>query len=316
MLTFIGSEVGDNWESWKDSLHYVDYAVLAMIVVGLAYLLLGRRGGNEGQRRPLSRPPMRRADGTSRSALLQGPAELLPVSSSGHVAALPSCSAGSTRSSRARAARRSRWRCTPARRWRCWSGCGRSWRRCHADVALLSMLPPVAIAFLAEERIEERLGSARSLAGGLVAGSVALLLADRRRGERVEADAGPRDGLLLGLAQACALVPGVSRSGATLSAARARGFARPDAVRLSRQVGAAGARGGRRAQGRCGSRAAAPGPARAARCSARARSIAAAATFAALPLARVLERDRPLAPWAAYRCALAGVRCVRDNRVR
>ena len=27
LLTFIGKEAGDNWESWKDSLHYVDYAV-------------------------------------------------------------------------------------------------------------------------------------------------------------------------------------------------------------------------------------------------------------------------------------------------
>ena len=26
MLTFIGKEAGDRWESWKDSLHYVDYA--------------------------------------------------------------------------------------------------------------------------------------------------------------------------------------------------------------------------------------------------------------------------------------------------
>ena len=32
MLTFIGKQVGDNWEYWKDSLHYVDYAVAAMIV--------------------------------------------------------------------------------------------------------------------------------------------------------------------------------------------------------------------------------------------------------------------------------------------
>src|SRR4029077_19131937 len=41
----------------------------------------------------------------------------------------------------------------------------------------------------------------------------------------------------LGLAQACAMVPGVSRAGATLAAARALGFARPDAVRLSRGIG-------------------------------------------------------------------------------
>jgi membrane protein DedA with SNARE-associated domain len=40
MLTFIGREVGANWENWKDSLHYVDYAVLALIVVGIVYLVV------------------------------------------------------------------------------------------------------------------------------------------------------------------------------------------------------------------------------------------------------------------------------------
>jgi membrane protein DedA with SNARE-associated domain len=44
LLTFIGKEAGDNWESWKDSLHYVDYAVLAVIVIGIVWLLIrGRR---------------------------------------------------------------------------------------------------------------------------------------------------------------------------------------------------------------------------------------------------------------------------------
>jgi membrane protein DedA with SNARE-associated domain len=43
MLTFIGKEAGDNWEKWKDSLHYVDYAVVALVVVGVAYLILRRR---------------------------------------------------------------------------------------------------------------------------------------------------------------------------------------------------------------------------------------------------------------------------------
>jgi membrane protein DedA with SNARE-associated domain len=38
MLTFIGREVGANWESWKNSLHYVDYAMLAAIVLGIVYL--------------------------------------------------------------------------------------------------------------------------------------------------------------------------------------------------------------------------------------------------------------------------------------
>ena len=44
LLTVIGKEAGDNWESWKDSLHYVDYAVLAAIVIGGVWLLIrGRR---------------------------------------------------------------------------------------------------------------------------------------------------------------------------------------------------------------------------------------------------------------------------------
>jgi membrane protein DedA with SNARE-associated domain len=43
MLTFIGREAGDNWESWKDSLHYVDYAVAAAIVVGVVWLVVRNR---------------------------------------------------------------------------------------------------------------------------------------------------------------------------------------------------------------------------------------------------------------------------------
>jgi membrane protein DedA with SNARE-associated domain len=43
MLTFIGKEAGDNWESWKDNLHYVDYAVAAAIVIGIAYLIIRNR---------------------------------------------------------------------------------------------------------------------------------------------------------------------------------------------------------------------------------------------------------------------------------
>jgi membrane protein DedA with SNARE-associated domain len=45
MLTLIGREVGDNWEEWKDHLHYVDYAVAATIVLGALWLFLRRRRG-------------------------------------------------------------------------------------------------------------------------------------------------------------------------------------------------------------------------------------------------------------------------------
>lgn len=40
LLAFIGKKAGDNWVSWKNSLHYVDYAVAALIVVGIVYLIV------------------------------------------------------------------------------------------------------------------------------------------------------------------------------------------------------------------------------------------------------------------------------------
>jgi membrane protein DedA with SNARE-associated domain len=43
LLTYIGKEVGANWEDWKDSLHYVDYAVAACIVLGVVYLVVRNR---------------------------------------------------------------------------------------------------------------------------------------------------------------------------------------------------------------------------------------------------------------------------------
>ena len=43
MLTLIGREAGDNWEDWKDSLHYVDYAVAAAIVIGVVWLVVRNR---------------------------------------------------------------------------------------------------------------------------------------------------------------------------------------------------------------------------------------------------------------------------------
>jgi membrane protein DedA with SNARE-associated domain len=43
LLAFVGKQAGDNWTRWKDSLHYVDYAVAALIVVGIAWLVLRAR---------------------------------------------------------------------------------------------------------------------------------------------------------------------------------------------------------------------------------------------------------------------------------
>ena len=62
MLALIGREVGDNWEEWREHLHYLDYAVVAAIVVGIAYLLIRRRrqppgGGGVGEADPAEAGP-------------------------------------------------------------------------------------------------------------------------------------------------------------------------------------------------------------------------------------------------------------------
>jgi membrane protein DedA with SNARE-associated domain len=44
-LVFIGKQAGDRWESWKDNLHYIDYAVVAAILIGLVWLFLRWRRG-------------------------------------------------------------------------------------------------------------------------------------------------------------------------------------------------------------------------------------------------------------------------------
>jgi membrane protein DedA with SNARE-associated domain len=42
-LAFIGQKVGANWEKWKNDLHYVDYAIVAMVVVGIVLLVVRSR---------------------------------------------------------------------------------------------------------------------------------------------------------------------------------------------------------------------------------------------------------------------------------
>jgi undecaprenyl-diphosphatase len=81
-------------------------------------------------------------------------------------------------------------------------------------------------------------GSFRSLlvvAGSLIVVGIVMAVVDRLRGRgtRTIAEVTLRDALLIGLGQACALVPGVSRSGATIITALLLGFARPDAARFS-----------------------------------------------------------------------------------
>ena len=60
-----------------------------------------------------------------------------------------------------------------------------------------------------------------------------LWWADRRSGSRPDATLGGSDAVALGVSQALALVPGVSRSGAIMTAARLRGYSRLEAAHLA-----------------------------------------------------------------------------------
>ena len=43
MLAIIGREVGARWEDWRGYLHYLDYLVIAAVVIGVVYLIVRRR---------------------------------------------------------------------------------------------------------------------------------------------------------------------------------------------------------------------------------------------------------------------------------
>jgi undecaprenyl-diphosphatase len=176
-------------------------------------------------------------------------------------------------------------------------------------VVALSLLPPAIAGYRYERQIEGRLGSPRATAAALLAGSAAMVVADRRPQTRGPGDARPADGLALGLAQAGALVPGVSRTGATLAVARWREFTRDQSNLLSRTValpvivGAAALKTVRLRR-----RGLEPGLGRAI---AAGTAASFASTIIAQRVLRLVDGDRALWPYAAYRAALAAIVLVR-----
>jgi undecaprenyl-diphosphatase len=121
---------------------------------------------------------------------------------------------------------------------------------------------PALCGYALGGQIERRFGTPATIAASLLAGSAAMgaveicarkdLVCARARkaspgpagpsrssrpATRDLASVGALDGLTLGFAQSLALIPGISRSGATITAARVRGFSNEDADRLSWRVG-------------------------------------------------------------------------------
>ena len=122
------------------------------------------------------------------------------------------------------------------------------------------------------------------------------------------------DGLALGVAQAAALAPGVSRNGATLAAARWRGFSREHSNLLSRTVALPVIVGATILEGASAPSQGTDAP------RGRRFGIGVAASFASTlasqGLIRLVERDRALWPYAAYRRRARAVVLVRLRRRR
>lgn len=98
----------------------------------------------------------------------------------------------------------------------------------------IGTVPAALIGYFFQEQFEILWRSPRAVAAQLLITAAVLALADRRRPEASAKDRPNHwDALLVGLAQTVALVPGISRSGMTLAAGRARGLSRASAATFS-----------------------------------------------------------------------------------
>ncbi len=98
---------------------------------------------------------------------------------------------------------------------------------------LVASLPAATVGFVLDTLLAERNGGFVVIGLMLVVFGLVLFLADRLLGRRATDSFSLRDALLMGTAQAVALQPGVSRSGATISMGRFLGFERDAAARIS-----------------------------------------------------------------------------------
>lgn len=99
---------------------------------------------------------------------------------------------------------------------------------------LIGSLPIVVAALVFRDQIETVFRSLWFVVIGLIGWSIVLWVADRRATvSKSESEVTWKDTLIIGLTQCVALIPGVSRSGATISAGLFRGLDRVAATRLS-----------------------------------------------------------------------------------
>lgn len=116
---------------------------------------------------------------------------------------------------------------------------GLGWSRSR-PIALLVIgsLPVGIVGLVLTGSLEDSLRTPTVAATALAVGAIAFLLVERRGpGERLESTLGAGEAFVIGIAQALALVPGVSRSGATIVAGLCFGMRREAAARFGFVLG-------------------------------------------------------------------------------
>ena len=98
---------------------------------------------------------------------------------------------------------------------------------------LIATLPLLAAVFFSDY-VEVLSGYSKIIGGILIVNGIVLLLSDRLgSGDRGIEETKPMNALVVGLCQMCAVVPGLSRSGATITGGLFQGFRRDFAVKFS-----------------------------------------------------------------------------------
>ncbi len=180
--------------------------------------------------------------------IVQGLSEFLPISSTAHLRIVPAVLGWGDPGAAFTAVtqlgtiaavliyfRADLWRIS-----RAWLGSLRSPRGDHGIDARLGWyiiagtVPIAVLGLLLEDQIETSARSLYVIAAALIAFSAVMTLSERVATQHRNVDSiRLRDGVLLGFAQALALVPGISRSGATIAAGLLLGLDRAGAARFS-----------------------------------------------------------------------------------
>ena len=182
--------------------------------------------------------------------LVQGLTEFLPISSSGHLRIVPAFLGWEDPGAAFTAViqlgtmaavllyfRRDLWRIAVAwvRELRTPVAAAQRTRPSWAGSSSLGTIPISIFGFAFSDQIESGARDLYLIGTALILFSF-VMLAGRARRPHIRArstEMDGRDGIFIGFAQALALIPGVSRSGATISAGLLRGFDRAAAARYS-----------------------------------------------------------------------------------